>query len=483
MYEVGWKIIFQIEENSPEKLIQACEQAVDRSELRRYLKLDYERFNRVLSDLGEERLSNEDELRHLYKAYLGEMRPGIIDRLRKNYFSDFRDGLDLSAYIERKDLDFLEFNQEWIFARETLDKEIVEAHVSGLLLGILGEDVGVDLMPFNRVLEMNRKKVREFAREAIPVIGIWCRKNQILLPEAWKNRDAHAVVRYLENSGLLDFELIETKNIPAYCQHAGCWPDGMTETLDGEVLGFRKDDVKAEEKRREEKQREREIEQRSITFAGTSLDTGDPGFADTLQGMAESTLANDDSWFDRSRQRTRLVEFNNPVKSGGVQGGGRRGGGTCRQQSQFTDVQQPQWQAMGLASEWLAYQFLCRRHQGFVDETCWISTNRAHFFGGSEGDDSAGFDFRVNTPNAEWLYEVKSSLEDNSEFVLTANEIRVASSMSKDGRRRYRILYVPYVFTPEKWHVLILPNPMGDTTRNRFTMVGRDSVRLRFERF
>ena len=80
------------------------------------------------------------------------------------------------------------------------------------------------------------------------------------------------------------------------------------------------------------------------------------------------------------------------------------------------------------------------------------------------------------------MYEVKSSLEDSSEFELTANELRVASGAAKDGRRRYRILYVPYVFTPEKWHVLELPNPAGEHTRDQFETVGRGSVRLRFER-
>ena len=39
-----------------------------------------------------------------------------------------------------------------------------------------------------------------------------------------------------------------------------------------------------------------------------------------------------------------------------------------------------------------------------------------------------------------------------------------------------------HVFSPEKWCVLELPNPMGERTRNRFQMVGRGSVRLRFER-
>ena len=136
---------------------------------------------------------------------------------------------------------------------------------------------------------------------------------------------------------------------------------------------------------------------------------------------------------------------------------------------------------MGLASEWLAFQYLRRRHGEAVDETCWVSTNRARFFGGDEGDDAAGYDFCVKTPQTEWLYEVKSSLEDTCEFELTPNEMRVAASMSRRGRRRYRILYVPFVFSPDRWFVLELPNPMDDGTRNRFKQVGRGSVRFRFE--
>ena len=164
-------------------------------------------------------------------------------------------------------------------------------------------------------------------------------------------------------------------------------------------------------------------------------------------------------------------------------GGGSTTGGGCggmrRRGRRLSDAQR---QAMGQASEWLAFQFLCRRHSDFVDETSWISENRAHFFGGSEGDDTAGYDFLVKTPQADWLYEVKSSLEDSGEFELTANEHRIASIESKDGRRRYRILYVPYVFSPEEWYVLELPNPMGETTRKKFSRVGRGSVRFRFER-
>ena len=69
-------------------------------------------------------------------------------------------------------------------------------------------------------------------------------------------------------------------------------------------------------------------------------------------------------------------------------------------------------------------------------------------FGGSEGNDAAGYDFNVKTPQTKWLYEVKSTLEDSGEFELTANQLRVASGASKDRSRKYRILYVPYVFSP-----------------------------------
>ena len=110
-----------------------------------------------------------------------------------------------------------------------------------------------------------------------------------------------------------------------------------------------------------------------------------------------------------------------------------------------------------------------------------MSWNRVRFFGGDEGDDAAGYDFCVKTPQAEWLYEVKSSLEDTCEFELTPNEMRIAASVSRRSRRRYRILYVPFVFSPDRWLVLELPNPMGDETRGRFKQVGHGSVRFRFE--
>ena len=466
-------------EYDPERLIDACEQAADRTELRRALELNFEMFNRILLRLGEPTLSNETDLRQLYEAHLARLRPKIIERLRRYYVADFRQGKELTKYVERKSLGFLAFNSDWILTRETLEMELVEAYVSALLADSLGEDVSVTLPSFNHLVEANRKVVREVAAGALPILRVWCRQRGAFLPQLW-TQGGQAVVRHLENQGLLDFEPVKAEGVPSLCRRASCWPTGMSETLDVKLLRLNMGDVEEEEKERERQRLQWEITQRRIKFAGSSLDTGDPMFAENLTEVAAYWISKDETWLERSRQRTRLVEFQSSGQSGGTRTSSDvKGGRGRRREQQLNDAHR---QAMGLAGEWLAFQYLHQRHSGFVDETCWKSQNRAELFGGDEGDDSAGYDFLIKTPQTDWLYEVKSSLEDRGEFELTANELRVASGASKDGRRRYRILYVPYVFSPDKWCVLELPNPMGEATRNRYKVVRGGAALFRFER-
>ncbi len=464
-----------ISDPAPEDLMDACERASDRAALRREMGLDYEQFNRVLLALGESPISNETELRSTYHAYLQQMRPRILERLRRHHVADFRGGRDLATYVDRKSLAFLEFDLAWILSREALDNQIVEAHVARLLDDVLGEDHGVDLPPLRGLVETNRKSSRHFASRAFSVVSAWCRRNQVPVPEPWRSEDHQPVTRCLENAGMLDFEPVHDDQIPELCARAACWPSAMPRTIDPGSLGLDRAAVEEEETRREREYQRRLIEQRSIDFAGTKLDTGDPSCAESFRQLAENSIDDDHGWFERSRQ-PRLTEFADP------EGGGRSPeSGTGGKAGRRKQPSEGQRQAMGLASEWLAFHYLRRRHGEAVDDTSWVSTNRTRFFGGDEGDDTVGYDFCVKTPRAEWLYEVKSSMEDTGEFELTPNEMRVAASMSRRGRRRYRILYVPFVFSPDRWCVLELPNPMGDGTRDRFKQVGRGSVRFRFE--
>lgn len=137
---------------------------------------------------------------------------------------------------------------------------------------------------------------------------------------------------------------------------------------------------------------------------------------------------------------------------------------------------------MGVASEWLAREYLRRRHPKEMTDDCWVSSNRASFCTGSEGDDSLGYDFRIETARHEYLYEVKSALDEGGEFELSARELEIAGSASLERKRRFRILYVPFVFDPSRWRVLPLSNPVSADTRNRFRIVRSGSVRYRFEK-
>ena len=93
---------------------------------------------------------------------------------------------------------------------------------------------------------------------------------------------------------------------------------------------------------------------------------------------------------------------------------------------------------MGIASEWLAREYSKRRHPKEMTDGCWRSSNRAAFCAGDEGNDGLGYDFRIVTARNEWLYEVKSALDEGGEFELTARELEVAGSASLERKRRYR---------------------------------------------
>ncbi|CUJ83467.1 hypothetical protein RUE5091_00113 [Ruegeria denitrificans] len=459
-------------------LLAACETSPDRRSIATELDLHYGRFNRVLQSIGEETLSSEAELRAMFEAYLREMSPELRDRLRLLHLQDYRLGKDLSTYLSRRELNFIPFEPAWVLDFETLDRQMVVEHVEASFAETFGELPEDELPSFDKMISENRKVVRAFANEAKPIIGVWCRKNHADLPDIWEREEAQDVVRFVENAGLLDFDVVDADRVAALCKRVGIWPEEMPASIDPESLGLDESSVRKEQERKAIEQQERDRSKRIIQFAGRNLDPGDPSFATAMQSIAEATIALDDGWFKRSRQRTRLVKLDGLSESGSGSGN-VESGKKAQRARRLTETQKI---AMGITSEWLAYQYLKRRLPDAVDESSWVSENRMNFFGGSEGDDSAGYDFLVQTPKIDWMFEVKSTLEDGCEFELTSNELRVASSASRTGRRRYRILYVPYVFSPEKWCVLELPNPMDKETQAQFSVAGRGSLRLRFER-
>jgi hypothetical protein len=303
---------------SPSAILTACETANDFADLRRSLDLDYARFNACLAELGEPILSNEDDLRRLYEAYLRSLKPAVIDRLRRFYLRGFREGVSLAEYVDLKTFGFLEFDVSWVATRETLDYETIEAHVHTRLNALIGVDEsGIELAPYARLVEANRRVLRRAAQAASAVVSVWCSRNDVALPASWQGNDPQPIVRTLEDAGLLDFEATGTERLAELCHRAGCWPQGMPLTVDPAVLGVTDADLRTEAERRAEERFRADAARRTIEFAGNKLDTAALDFIERLRTAAEQSLSADAGWFERSR-RIRLRSLK-PLKSPAVE--------------------------------------------------------------------------------------------------------------------------------------------------------------------
>lgn len=85
---------------------------------------------------------------------------------------------------------------------------------------------------------------------------------------------------------------------------------------------------------------------------------------------------------------------------------------------------------------------------------------------------------RVVTADATWLFEVKSTTEEEAQFTLGHAEVRKTGDLELD--EEYVIVFVTRVLDPARRRIHSLPNPMG-TGSIRFYQVARRALRLQFE--
>jgi len=455
---------------TPEELVEELGRP-DLTEVRRRLNLDFGEFNRMLASLGRPVLTNESELRRLFETWKRELSSNALERIRRHFWSDFDAGRSLHAYVSMRDLDFLKFQEKWILDREHLAQADVSALLNSKLDELLGPDNEKVLEPLERVRRSSASALQRFIEANVGVMGAWCFANNV--PDPWKDGPL-SVVKEVNRQGLLDFSMIDEGAVIGVLARAGVWPGGMPHTVEPIALGLNPDDLNGELEREIERQQRKEAEKRTINFAGTPMDTRKENFARSLLELANGYMTNGD-WLTRSRRRFSLTV--QAANEGRKSGSGGKGGGRRRQKRATEEVRS----AMGLASEYLASRFLLEKHKERYDERCWVSENRGLLEIDGEGDDTLGYDFRVQTADVEWRYEVKSNMDDAFEFEFSQNEMRVAAECASDGTRKYRILYVPFVFDPSRWRVMQLPNPLSAKGRGLFKEVGAGAARLKFE--
>lgn len=471
-------LLDNIDSDWVERCLTAVQDTDDQRMIAKQLGLEFAAYGRTLVSLGYPPMNDEADVRRLFQVYLAELRPALIDRVRRRYVTDWQSGGDLAGYVEARKLDFIPFVLSWATDLEQLDRETVEVHAAARAEVLLGPDEpSIALPKLDAISAGNRKLVLTRHARLVSVIRAWCRKNEKARPELADAADAQVLVRALDAAGLLDFEAIGAGSLPALYLRVSAWPPAMPPSDDLVALGLVQADLEHEEREAREARRKAELAKRTVDFVGSKLDTGSDDFALRFEELAGAALARGTEWFSRSRAPRLLVQeqrSGDPARTGG---GGSGGKGQAWQNQPPEAIRK----AMGLASEWLVREYLKLRHPQEMNDDCWVSSNRAAFCSGSEGRDSLGYDFRVETERHEWLYEVKSAMDAGGEFELSAREIEVAGSASLERKRRYRILYVPYVFDPDRWRVLPLMNPVAELTRDRFRVVRSGSVRYRFE--
>ncbi|PBN42255.1 ATP-binding protein [Sphingobium sp. D43FB] len=457
--------------------LSAVDDTDDQALIRRRMGFDFLGYGRTLAELGYPPLNSEADFRRLFGVFMTELTTALVDRVRRRFASDWRAGREIAEYVTLRKLEFIAFDPAWPIERETIDRDFVSGIASAAAEARLGpDDSSIALPDFETVVVANRKLIASNHARLASLIRAWCRKNNLGRPPLMDTADPQPVVRALHDKGLIDFEGIRAKSLPALLLQVEAWPRDMPQTDVIEDLGLSDADLQHEEREAREAKRKAEAEKRTIKFGGKPLDTGGDDFAALFEQLADAAIAEGSDWFARSRAPRLAIQ---EQSSGERRRTGPGGGKGQDWRNQPPDAVR---RAMGMASEWLAREYLRRRHPREMTDDCWVSSNRMSFCTGSEGDDSLGYDFRVETARHEYLYEVKSALDDGGEFELTARELEVAGSASLERKRRFRILYVPFVFEPSRWRVLPLSNPVSADTRNRFRVVRSGSVRYRFER-
>lgn len=453
-----------------QKLLTAIEGTEDLAVLRRDLDLDYAPFNRILVELGRGSLASESELRRLFDLWRNELRPELRDRLRRHFAPRFKDPVAFSLYAECRSLEFVTFEEVWIETHETLAREDVRLYARRIFDDAFGEDPGGELQALETLRSSNRKAVIPVAQRAKPIL--LAAAPDRLAPE-WSEGPAE-IAATLDRSGLLDFHPVDEAEIILLLERAGLWPEGLAQTLDLDAHGLTAEDLDREKSRAAAQQAEEKMRRNRVEFAGNEFDASDDDFASRFANMAHATFA-ENHWRERSSLRLASLAIQPELESGGFRATGGRG--TSRLPPRPPEAVRA---AIGLAGELLAYRYLECKHRDHFSEQCWVSENRKSLFP-EGGDLTLGYDFRVNTREREWLYEVKATPGEACEFELTDNEYRVAISAAADRGRRYRILFIQHAFDPERCRILELPNPAAEAGKLRFRIVGRSSVRMRFE--
>ncbi|MBI3797837.1 MAG: DUF3883 domain-containing protein [Deltaproteobacteria bacterium] len=329
------------------------------------------------------------------------------------------------------------------------------------------QDAGADepdptwgtLQPRAEVLAVNQRRLSDLLKELPSVVGAWyMTKGQLPTPPWDVTNPRDIVFSRLEAAGLLDFRPLKNNEIITWMDHIDLWPKDMPHTVDLQGLGLTEEDVR---RKRDQVQRAHENERRrnvSLPLDGVQVSFEQDGAIEIIRrinvnlptdaALLPRTVALLKEAIDRSHRKS-----DRPTDNGG--------------RGHIERMSPEQRNLVGFIGEWIAY--LALQHAYRIGPPNWVSSNRARLFDGNGINDSAGYDFFVETRRGRRYFEVKATVGSESFVRLGQTEIDFAQQQA-DQRESFRILLVTNALDSASRQLLWLPNPFGPRGHGRYRL-------------
>lgn len=395
----------------------------------------------------------------------------LSNEIRWSHLAAFQQRRPIEGWTTVRDRSELRPDAAWGTTLDTLDESLIMEHVRGQLRarsdGVWAA-TGPTLKPMNEVHARNVDRIDQIAPQLGTLVRAWSQKHDLAVhPAIADPTNVHGLRDALDPVGALDFVELERDDIVAWTTAIGAWPSEMPESLDTNDLELDHDDLQQARNDADRLKAERLKARRTITVESTPIDLTD-GYAQ-LRDALTASLERQPGFVNT---RARFVQLD-PATEHRTKPTNRERQATGGSTQRASDVQ---LNGIGFAGEWLAAQWLARRHKENYTDECWKSTNRASFCTGFLGDDGLGYDFAVPSPGGALLYEVKATSGQPGELMLGQSEVQTAQANS--GNDRWRLLVITQALSDSR-EIFMLHNPFNTRSRGQFSFASQ-GLRLRY---
>ncbi len=445
------------------EVMNVAKRASTLPELRDDLELGYREFNDALRALDMSPLTDPDGQRQAFDYFVSRHKDETLAHLRWIYKAAFLSGQDLSEYVALRRLPELQTSPTWLEECELQTDSMMTEQIDAWLTlrGAPPLSQHVDEEPVGELRAANRKALISEGTQAGRTVRAWCRNHGESCPALWSGEAVGGqLADWADERGLLDFlRISDLQPLFSHLNAAAAWPDGMEDTLDLERLDLAESDLEHGDSEEEKQRQQQELERTTIEFGGRRLRTEPDRFPEIAEAVREALRP--------QLLKTTLRLASLAAAPIGRHGLSSQGGNRSFYRGRAKPTNQ-QLSAIGLAGEVIAFQWLLEQYRDGVVQ--WRSGYRDMVLGGTDGDDSLGYDIEVVTRASTFMFEVKSSVDDGSDFELTESEVN--SARLHVGRDAYRIIYVRNVLDADRTSILLLPNPFTRRGREAYRIVG-----------